>query len=133
MGMTLAMVEPWVVAAWMKRLNLSTELHEDVRSAVAFIANHLSERLSVDLIAEEACVGRRTLERRFRQAAGCSIQQVMTGLRLEAGARLLRRTPLSVSLIAVHVGMDDVAQFSRSFRRVFGCTPTEFRTDVSDK
>lgn len=118
-----------VMLAWLKRQRC-VDLDEDVQAAVEFIANHLPEQLSVELIADVACVGRRTLERRFRQQLGCSVGQAITALRIECGAWLLRNTSRPITLVEICVGIHDVGQFSRTFRRRFACSPSEYRVRI---
>lgn len=45
-------------------------------------------------------------------------------------ARLLQ-TPLPVDAVAAHVGNEDTSNFSRTFRRWVGMTPSEFRAGTT--
>jgi len=47
--------------------------------------------------------------------------------RMEAAARLLETTYLSVKEIAAQVGFYDQSHFVRDFKKLYGHTPTEYR------
>ena len=51
-------------------------------------------------------------------------------LALEA-KRVLVHTQMTVSEVALDLGFDDVAYFSRFFKGVVGCAPSEFRARIA--
>lgn len=53
--------------------------------------------------------------------------QLMRGMRLERAAALVAGKAGNLSEIAYRVGFSDQAHFSRSFKRHFGTTPSEYR------
>lgn len=51
--------------------------------------------------------------------------------RVERAKRYLRDTQLSAAAIGVRVGIDDSSDFGRTFRRIIGMTPLDYRRRVS--
>ena len=53
--------------------------------------------------------------------------QYLAQWRMQVGTRLLRESNRTVATIALDVGYDSEAAFSRAFKRVFGMPPAAWR------
>ncbi|MEZ5080199.1 MAG: helix-turn-helix transcriptional regulator [Thermoleophilia bacterium] len=84
--------------------------------------------LTVADMAREAHLSGAHFSRRFRAAFGESPHQYLLSRRLERAASLLRNTDWSVARICAAVGLASVGSFTTSFRRMFGATPTFYRS-----
>ncbi len=73
----------------------------------------------------------RSLSRQLA-VAGTSFRRIRDECHAKASKSLLRMTHLPLAVIAARTGFEDVANFSRSFKRMTGMAPGEFRrsTDV---
>ena len=82
---------------------------------------------SLNQLAAE--VGRHPVHaaRTFREAFGCTIGSYARRVRAEKAAALLRSTQRPVLDIALECGCGSASQFSRSFKAVFGVTPSAYR------
>jgi AraC-like DNA-binding protein/ligand-binding sensor protein len=63
----------------------------------------------------------------FKKQTGLTFTEYRTELRVEAAKRLLLNRHLRVSEIAFEAGFDSIPYFNRVFRRLVGCSPTQFR------
>jgi AraC-like DNA-binding protein len=86
------------------------------------------EPLDVDDLAAAAGLSRAHFSREFRREFGESPHAYLLTRRLERAAALLRTTDHSVAEICLSVGLTSVGSFTTSFRRMFGKTPTEYRS-----
>ena len=102
---------------------------EDPGVAVAmhFIRAHAHEPIGVGEVAEAAAVGRRTLERRFRDVLGRSPLEEIRRQRIERGRELLTETDLTIEEIARSCGFRTASRFWTVFREQTGRTPGEHR------
>lgn len=98
-----------------------------VRKAMLMIEQHLRETEPVDVMAARLGLGRRQLERRFRDDAGLSPAGYRQKLRLERGSWLLANTDLAVNEVAAECGFQDGNGFARALRRATGLTPLALR------
>ena len=98
-----------------------------VARSLSFIWEHLSEPISVDDVALAANMPRRTLERRFRNQVGRTVNQELLRKRLERCRELLLTTDLSVTDIAPSLGFLSKNYLHRTFREKHGMSPGEFR------
>jgi AraC-like DNA-binding protein len=68
----------------------------------------------------------RTLQRRLN-AQGSSFKKLLAEVRNNIAQQYLRNTTVPLTRIAVLLGYSELAAFSRSFRREFGLSPTDWR------
>jgi LacI family transcriptional regulator len=99
-----------------------------VVKALRFIRDHAAKPVSVSDVVEGAGTSRRTLERRFLQAVGCSILSEITGCRIERAKRLLLETRLPCFQVSVEAGFSSIKTFNRAFHQTEGLTPKSFRS-----
>ncbi|MGO4558197.1 GlxA family transcriptional regulator [Mesorhizobium sp. 2RAF21] len=104
-----------------------------VHKALLLMQQCLDVPLSIAQIARQLSVGKRRLERRFREALGRSPLAAFTELRLALARHLLENTDKSIAAIAIDSGFCDSSHLSRMFRRSFAVTPWEFRRVVNAK
>ena len=67
----------------------------------------------------------------FHKATGLKFTDYVARMRLEDARNRLLNPNLRISEIAYDVGFQSLTQFNRTFKRVFGQSPTEFRARVS--
>ena len=87
-----------------------------------YIRAQYMQPVTVAGIAEELNLDRRYLSRLFKAHTGCTIQEFLIRVRLEAAAGHLRRGA-SVSEAAALCGYEDAANFSKMFKRHYGISP----------
>ena len=100
-----------------------------INKVVAYINNHLDETLDLKKLANEAALSDFHFHRIFRALKGEAIGGYITRLRLEATARLLRYTTLTIEEIAFNIGYETTASLSKAFKKQYGISPTEYRTN----
>lgn len=98
-----------------------------IHSICDYINAHLSEPLSVNLLAEEFNYNPSYISRLFKQTQGESLSQYLKDARLNKAKTLLCTTTLSIQEISDMVGFDTVQYFSMVFRKEVGMTPKSFR------
>jgi AraC-like DNA-binding protein len=77
-------------------------------------------------VASRLAMSTRTLERRLA-AQGLTFQGLVDGCRRERALWLLRNTDLCMDQIATELGFNGAKNFSRTFRRWYGATPSRMR------
>ena len=100
-----------------------------INKVIAYINNHLDETLDLKTLANEAALSDFHFHRIFKALKGEAIGGYITRLRLEATARLLRYTALTIEEIAFNIGYETPASLSKAFKKQYGISPTEYRTN----
>ncbi|MER7787008.1 AraC family transcriptional regulator [Streptomyces sp. NPDC097640] len=88
---------------------------------------------SNDRLAAEAGVSRPTLARRFTALVGRPPMAYLTWWRLTLAATLLRDTTDPLATIAHRIGYGTPYAFSHAFKREFGATPGQYRTEAAGR
>jgi transcriptional regulator GlxA family with amidase domain len=96
-----------------------------------WIATHLHEDLSVEALAERACVCPRHFTRMFKRAFRKTPAQFVEDLRIHEARQRLRASKASIDNVAAAVGFKSGDAFRRAFERKVGVTPREFRNAES--
>jgi transcriptional regulator GlxA family with amidase domain len=91
---------------------------------------HLTERLSVDELAAQACMSPRHFAREFRSKTGVTPAKAVERLRVEAARTALENGAGSVQKVAIECGFGDVERMRRSFMRLLGVPPSSLRRSV---
>ena len=94
---------------------------------VDHIDAHLNRPIRVAELARVAGCGVDALERRVRRAFHRSPGQLVLTARIDHARTLLTQTPEPLAQIALDCGFSDQAAFSRTFARLTGQTPGQFR------
>ncbi len=119
------------------RLTLEKRVRELTHTGDLNTVIQLQRRLRVGLlkggvsaigIASQFSMSRRTMNRRL-SSAGVRFQQLLDETRLEFVQQLLANTQLSISKIGALAGYSDPSAFTRSFVRMAGLAPSEWRTN----
>ena len=100
-----------------------------INKVVAYINDHLDESLDLKTLAEVAALSEFHFHRVFKALKGESIGAHISRLRIEAAARLLRYSALSIEDIAFNIGYEAPAALSKAFKNQYGVTPTQYRTN----
>lgn len=84
---------------------------------------------SVEHIAEALSMSVSTFRRRMIVATGDSPKNFILAIQMERATELLsQEPPMSIGDIAFNCGFTDSGSFTRTFRRFYGITPTQFKT-----
>jgi len=79
-------------------------------------------------LADEVGISRSALVERFTRYLGEPPMTYLTRWRLQWAARSLQKSSRGIAAIAVDVGYESEAAFSRAFKREFGVPPGKYRT-----
>ena len=90
---------------------------------VQYLDAHLTEDLSVDLLAEKFYISRYHLMRRFREETGTTIHAYISDRRLML-ARDLITQGMPATDVCFRCGFGSYSSFSRAYGKFFGTTPT---------
>ena len=111
-----------------------TAHHDEVIvEAQAWLQDRVGASISLKALAEDLNISPRSLNRRFSAATGLTPQSYLQSLRVSLAKDLLRGSNLAVNEVAWQVGLQDVSNFGRLFRRQAGMTPLEYRQSVRGK
>jgi transcriptional regulator GlxA family with amidase domain len=92
-----------------------------------------AQPLDIPSLAAIACVSEAHFIRAFRATFGETPHRYLQRRRVERSMFLLRATDRSVTDVCLDVGFSSLGTFSRTFRDIVGCSPSEYRQRAADK
>jgi len=92
-----------------------------------WILCNLSGDLSVEALAQRACMSLRNFTRLFKATFGKAPAEFVTRIRITEARRRLEVPRNNIESIATSVGFRSEDAFSRAFRREVGCRPSTYR------
>ena len=95
-----------------------------------YIHEKLSEKISLDELANNANVTNSYLCKQFKKSTGLTVVEYINRHRIELAKELLTSRNVRVIEIAYETGFQSLSQFNRSFQRYTGQSPTEFKTQT---
>lgn len=107
--------------------------HPLVAEALQVIWNNSHQRVSVDMIAKQVGVTRRTLERHFKKHLGRTLLQELVACRIQRAKRLLKETHVPIKYVAYAAGFSSLPNLCKVFRREVGTTPGSYRESKTSK
>lgn len=98
-----------------------------VDKAIDFILRNYSRDISVSDIVEFVGLNRSYFCSVFKESLNVSPRDFLISFRMKKAADLLSTTPLSIGDIARSTGYNDPLCFSKTFKRVMGVSPLNYR------
>jgi AraC-like DNA-binding protein len=98
-----------------------------VARALALLHQRFADAWTLDALASEVGASRSTLAERFAYFVGQPPMQYLTHWRMQLAARLLEDKAAKVASVALAVGYESEAAFSRAFKRISGVSPAVWR------
>ncbi len=101
-----------------------------VQRVILRVETDLTADLSLAAHALQLNVNPSYLSTLFKKEMGMTLTEYVNRQRVEHGIFLLNATDLLIQTIAQHCGMPDVNYFTKTFKKITGKTPSEYRTAV---
>ena len=103
-----------------------------INSITRYLQEHLSEELSLSVLAEEFHLNPQYISQLFKNEIGVNFLAYLTGIRMEKAKKLLLSSSLSVAEVAERSGYADYRVFTKAFKKSEGVTPSQYRRDFLD-
>lgn len=103
--------------------------HQDTKISEIqnYIETHFAEKLTLDMIAQKACMSKRNFIRRFKAATGVTPYAYIQKMRVEAAKEMLETVSGSIQEVVFKTGYEDLDAFRQVFIKHTGVTPSAYR------
>ncbi len=104
---------------------------EPIKKAQELIESKFQDKITVDELAAQLCIGRRNLERRFKKATANTVVEYIQRVKIEAAKKTLEHGRKNVNEVMYDVGYSDTKAFRTVFKKITGLSPVEYRNKYS--
>lgn len=105
----------------------ASALSDKLRDIVHYLDEHYTEDISLDGLAEQFYISKYYLSREFKKEFGTTIIQYILSKKITNAKELLRYSNSSIEDIAGLCGIGDASYFNKVFKKIEGCTASEYR------
>ncbi len=102
-----------------------------VRKVITNIIYDLTADLSLKVQAKELNVNPSYLSTLFKKETGQTLTEFVNHKRIEHAILLLNSTDMQIQVVAQYCGIPDVNYFTKTFKKIVGKTPKEYREMIS--
>lgn len=107
--------------------NPDSVLSDKLKGIIHYLDEHYKEDISLDLLSEQFYISKYYLSREFKKEFGTTIIQYILAKKITNAKELLRYSNDSIEEIARLCGIDDASYFNKVFKKIEGCTASEYR------
>jgi len=104
---------------------------EAVKLAQEYIEQNFAQRITIDQLSTTVATGKRTLERRFKEATGNTITEYMQRVKVEAAKKSFEVSRNNITEVMYEVGYTDPKAFRTTFRKITGVSPVAYKNKYS--
>ena len=101
---------------------------ERIKAMLQFIHNNHGNDINTKMIAESVMISESECLRCFHTTINTTPIQYLKQYRIQQAAHMLVFTNEKVADIAVKCGFQDMSYFTKTFKQLKGCVPTEYRS-----
>ncbi len=98
-----------------------------LKDMLSFIQRHYNEGISLEDIAKSGNISKSTCLAVFKRYMHNTPTNYLIHFRLKMASVQLKETDLPISEIALLAGFSGISYFTETFRKVYGCSPSEYR------
>lgn len=98
-----------------------------VRKVINHIDRHLSDPLTLTQLSTIAGMSPNYFSTLFYSVSGIRLWDYINARRIDAAIRLLMKENLTILDIATQCGFNNTANFNKTFKKITGMTPSEYR------
>jgi len=114
-----------------KKVHISVKDSECLDAVSAYIDDHYNIDIHLDMLSRIACMGSTKLKLAFKQTYNCTISEYILKKRIAKAEDLLANTDDSIQHIAKLVGYKHPINFTKTFSKVTGYLPRDYRKVMS--
>ena len=103
------------------------QFRELMTGAIQYVHDHYAEDLRLEMICKKFTISKSYFCQLFKRFTGKTYGDYIIDYRLQKAAEMLLNSDMTVTDISYGAGFNDLAYFSRVFKRHTGVTPSDFK------
>ncbi|MCC8051564.1 MAG: response regulator [Clostridiales bacterium] len=125
------------LSQWLELVHVKTDNRSDefrnrqkLEKAIHYIRENYSSDLNMAVVSNYVSMNYSLFSQEFKLYTGENFVSYLRNIRMEEAKRLLSQTQLRVVEISQKVGYENEKHFMKTFKSVYGVSPSEFRKNV---
>ncbi|HPO91138.1 MAG TPA: AraC family transcriptional regulator [Victivallales bacterium] len=114
-----------------EKKNIKFNKFERLQKAMKYAEKHCTEKISIEKLARIAAYERTYFSKIFKEVFSYSPLEFILRCRINKARFLIETSELKISAIARETGFNDEFHFSKTFKKVIGQSPRNYRKKIS--
>ena len=132
-GIIHSLLERIIDVEKLQQQNQSKNMHVALAKAVAYIDEHFAKPIDFNDISHIAGASKSYLKALFVKEFGVPPSKYIQNIRMGHARKILQNPYLYVEDVAEQCGYSDANYFSRAFRKIHNCTPSEYKDFIKKR
>lgn len=111
-----------------KRVDISSVEDDIIVASQKYIKDNIAKRIKLEDIARNVHLSPSYFATYFKEKTGANLRDFLLQTKMEYAAAALRSDNQTVMEVADTLGYSDYRSFSRAFKNIYGCTPSDFQS-----
>lgn len=107
--------------------NQTPTKRQDMQAIKEYLDEHYREKILLEDLADQYFISKFYLTKIFKEQYGISINNYIQQVRINHAKQILRFTDYTMEQVGFECGFEDANYFARTFKKVEGISPTEYR------
>lgn len=121
----------YILSALTLRQQATSPVSDIAHKIIKYIEENFTEPITRETLAKQFNVSECYISRLFTQKFKMNLRNYLGMVRAEYAANLIRTTSENFTMISQLSGFESQRTFNRMFRAVYGCSPQEYRSNIS--
>ena len=113
--------------------NIFSKSYNTVLLSLDYINENYSRKITLEEISKKLGYSKYHFARLFKETTGFTLVDHINATRCGVAKQMLMKTNKSVSEICLDCGFDSASYFSKTFKKFYGCLPTQYRKSYTAK
>ena len=101
-----------------------------IKEFADLLVKHINKETSVEFYAEKLCISKQYLSLIVKDKTRVTVGTIISAMRAEAAARLLRNPKMTIQEIAEELSFADQSSFGKFFKKHSGVSPLRYRQNL---
>lgn len=105
---------------------------ENIKLAIGYLTSNYAEKITLEMLANEVGLSKCHFSREFKRATGMTVISFLNAVRCRNAKKLLLKRNYSIHEISSRCGFESASYFSKTYKSVMGCLPSEVRNGTHE-
>ncbi len=131
---TKSEIEDWILSILTRVITSLREINqgesEEIKKAKIFIHKNYGDKVTLGMVSSSIGFSKAYFSKIFTEETGDNFTTYLTNVRIDKAKELLAKTDMKIYEICEKVGYPNIEHFSRTFKKLVGVSPIQYKNNI---